>query len=126
MPSSAAGRSTGSEMTKTELRELLRNGESSGVEFKRDVVEPDALAKELVGFANLDGGSVLLGVEDDGTISGITRPNLEEWVMQVCREKIRPELIPYFELVREVEPGKDVAIVRVPPGYTVHARWHNK
>jgi len=103
---------------------IIRNGENSGLEFKRDDIQPRQLAKELVAFANLVGGRVLLGVEDDGTVSGITRDNIEEWVMTVCRDKIRPEIIPYFELIRQVEPGKDVAVVRVEPGYAVHNVWH--
>ena len=44
-------------MTKTELLELIKNGENSGVEFKRDTLDNRALAKELVAFANLRGGS---------------------------------------------------------------------
>ncbi|MCK4830939.1 ATP-binding protein, partial [bacterium] len=55
-------------MTKTELLELINNGESSGVEFKRDTIDNRALAKELVALANLQGGRVLLGIEDDGSI----------------------------------------------------------
>lgn len=113
-------------MTKTELLELISNGENSGVEFKRDTIDNRALAKELVALANLEGGSVLLGVEDDGTVGGITRPNLEEWVMTACRDKIRPEIIPFFEVVRDVAPGKDVAVVRVASGYTVHHVWHDQ
>ena len=35
-------------MTRTELLELISNGENSGVEFKRDTIENRALAKELV------------------------------------------------------------------------------
>lgn len=65
-------------MTKTELLEVIYNGENSGVEFKRDVIQNHELAKELVAFANLRGGVVLLGVEDDGSISGITRTKLED------------------------------------------------
>ena len=60
-------------MTRTELLEMIHNGENSGVEFKRDVVQNHDLAKELVAFANFQGGVVLLGVEDDGSVSGITR-----------------------------------------------------
>jgi ATP-dependent DNA helicase RecG len=111
--------------THTELLEIINNGENSGVEFKRDVLENHALAKELVAFANLSGGMVLLGVEDDGAISGITRPALEEWVMTTCRDKIRPGIIPFFEIVRNIEPGKDVGIVRVTRGFDVHSLWHN-
>jgi ATP-dependent DNA helicase RecG len=113
-------------MTKTELLEIIRNGENSGVEFKRDTIENRELAKELVAFANLNGGMVLLGVEDDGSISGLTRPKLEEWVMTACRAKIRPEIIPFYEVVRELEPGKDVAVVRVDRGWTVHSVWHDQ
>jgi ATP-dependent DNA helicase RecG len=112
-------------MTRTELLEIIKNGENSGVEFKRDVVENHALAKELVALANLRGGMVLLGVEDDGSISGLTRLNIEEWVMTACRDKIRPPIIPFFEIIREVEPGKDVAVVSVTRGFDVHSLWHN-
>ncbi len=111
--------------SKTELLEIIRNGENSGVEFKRDVVANHDLAKELVAFSNLRGGIVLLGVEDDGSISGITRQYLEEWVMTTCRDKIRPGIIPFFEVVRDVEGGRDVALVRVTHGLDVHSLWHN-
>lgn len=111
--------------TRTELLEIIRNGENSGVEFKRDVLENHALAKELIAFSNLSGGMVLLGVEDDGSIVGLTRPDLEEWIMNACRDKIRPPIIPFFETVRDVEPGKDVAIVSVTRGFDVHCLWHN-
>jgi ATP-dependent DNA helicase RecG len=112
-------------ITRTELLDVLRNGENSAVEFKRDDITVEQLAKELVAFSNFDGGMVLLGVEDDGSISGITRPKLEEWVMTTCRDKVRPAIIPFYEVLRDVEPGKDVAVVRVPTGFNVQSRWHN-
>lgn len=111
--------------TRTELLEVIANGENSGVEFKRDDLRTQDLAKELVAFSNLEGGMVVLGVEDDGTVSGLTRPDLEEWVMNVCRDKIRPAIVPFFEVIRGVGENKDVAIVRVTRGYDVHALWHN-
>lgn len=70
-------------MLKTELLEIIANGENSGVEFKRDDIRTEALAREIVAMANLRGGMVLLGVEDDGSISGIQREDLETWVMNV-------------------------------------------
>jgi ATP-dependent DNA helicase RecG len=112
-------------MTRTELLEMIHNGENSGVEFKRDVIQNHDLARELVAFANFQGGVVLLGVEDDGSVSGITRDNLEEWVMTACRDKVRPGLIPFYEVVKDVEPGKDVAVVRVSRGFDVQTLWHN-
>jgi ATP-dependent DNA helicase RecG len=127
-------------VNKTELLEIINNGENSGVEFKRDTEEQRALAKELVAFANLQGGRVLLGVEKNRTVFGLTRfdsgtgtggtprtyDRLEEWIMQACRDKIRPEIIPYFEVIREVEPGLDVAVVEVERGWSAHHVWHDQ
>jgi len=112
-------------ITRTELLEIIRNGENSGVEFKRDVVQNDVLARELVALSNFAGGMVLLGIDDDGSVVGVTRDNLEEWVMTVCRDKVRPGLIPFYEVVKDVEPGKDVVVVRVVRGLDVHTLWHN-
>ena len=111
--------------TRTELLEIVANGESSGVEFKRDILQNHELASELVAFSNLEGGIVVLGVDDDGRMVGLARNRLEEWVMTTCRDKIRPGIIPFFETIRDVQPGVDVAIVRVPRGFNVHSRWHN-
>src|SRR5680860_1765495 len=107
--------------TRAELQELIRNGENSGVEFKQDVVEGRALAKELVALTNLEGGRVLLGVNDDGSVTGIDRADLEEWVMQVCRDKIRPEIIPFFgssgfSMGSRVPPHRRVPLQRRSPG----------
>lgn len=113
-------------MNKTELLEIVYNGENSGVEFKRDVIQNHELARELVAFANFQGGAVLLGVDDDGSIFGTTRADLEEWVMTTCRDKIRPEIIPYFQWIRDVEAGKHVAVVQVERGWAVHSVWHNQ
>ena len=112
-------------ITRTELLEIIHNGENSGVEFKRDAIQNHDFAAELVAFSNLEGGILLLGVEDDGSVGGITRDKIEEWVMTACRDKIRPGLIPFYELIRNVEPGKDVAVVRVSRGLDVHTLWHN-
>ena len=112
-------------VTKTEILEIIENGENSGVEFKRDVLENYQLAKALVAFSNLEGGMVLLGVDDDGTIVGLSRDCLQDWVMTACRDKIRPAIIPYFEIIRNVDSGKDIAVVRVLRGLDVYSQWHN-
>lgn len=103
-------------MQSTELRDLVANGENSVLEFKRDAVRNQDLAKELVAFLNLEGGAVLLGVEDDGAISGVSRDRIEEWVVELCRVKIEPPVTPILSWYREVEPGRDVLAVRVTGG----------
>ena len=103
----------------------MRCGGSSEVVFRPDTITNDVFAKEVVALLNLRGGRVILGVDNDGSVIGITRDRLEEWVMTPCRDKIRPELIPYYEVIRDVEPGKDVAVVQVDRGWAVHNVWHN-
>ncbi len=113
-------------LKRDELREYINNGENSSVEFKLDTVDNYKLAQEIVAFANFLGGILLLGVADDGTIAGLTRPNLEEWIVELCRVKIDPPLIPIYKLHRDFEPGKDVAVVRILPGPNKpYARWHD-
>ena len=103
-------------MNTAELIELIRSGEDSTLEFNRDDVRNHDLAKALVAFLNLEGGTVLIGVEDDGSISGTTRARLEEWVSELCRSKIEPPVAPLLSWARDVEPGRDVLAVRVTRG----------
>ena len=89
-------------MTRAELIELIRNDENSGVEFKRDDVSATKLAAEIAALLNLRGGHILPGVENDQTVSGLTRDprQAEEWVMEVARVHVQPATIPYWETIR--------------------------
>ena len=102
-------------MTRTELYEVLADGEGSGIEFKRDDVRPEQLARECVAFLNFRGGKVLLGVEDDGAVTGLTRSNCEEWVMDTIFVRyIHPRVIPYYEEI-QIE-NKRVAVISLEQG----------
>lgn len=102
-------------MHKADLIDLIRNRENSGVEFKRDDISVDKLATEMVGLLNLRGGHILLGVENDGVVSGLTRDRekAEEWVMEAARVHILPATIPYWETI-EWDDGEVVGIVSLP------------
>jgi len=102
-------------MLKSELLEIIANGENSGVEFKRDDIRPEQLAKEIVAFANVQGGRILLGVEDDGTLTGLQRDDTQEWVMNVFRDKVHPQIIPFYEEIT-VEPGVKIGVISLAQG----------
>jgi len=104
-----------------ELLGLIAAGEGSRVEFKSADVSADKLAREMVAFANLEGGTILLGVENDGAVTGLSRGNVEEWVMNIARESLEPPIVPDFDIVADAAPGLRVAVIRVPRGYTLHA-----
>ncbi len=106
-------------MLKSEVLKLIGQGEGAKLEFKRDDEHSKqlvkVLAKAIVAFANMNGGKILLGVEDDGKVSGIQRGNLQEWLMDtVIGRYVHPFILPDYEEV-DVE-GKRVAVVTVPQG----------
>ncbi|MDZ4164482.1 MAG: ATP-binding protein, partial [Smithellaceae bacterium] len=67
------------ETNERELKTLLAKGETLTVEFKSDAKGlPDReLVAAVVALANTEGGVLLLGVEDDGTVTGI-QPNHQD------------------------------------------------
>jgi len=102
-------------MLKTELMEIIANGENSGVEFKRDDIRPEQLAKEVVALANLQGGRIFIGIEDDGAIAGLQHDNTQEWVLNTFRDKVYPQLIPFYEELT-LDDHKRVAVITIAAG----------
>ncbi len=101
-------------MLALEALEIIADGKNSGVEFKNDAIRPEKFAKEVVAFANFQGGRIFLGVEDNGVISGIKRQNLEKWVLNCFRDKVFPQIFPYYEEL--VIDDKRIAIVTILAG----------
>ncbi len=106
-------------MKRDELIEIIQNGESSKIEFKTEDVHINSLAEEIVAFANLDGGIVLIGVDDSGEIKGCERKKFEEFVINVCRSNVRPAILPVIEKV--VVDGKMVLAVIIERGDTPYS-----
>ncbi len=94
-------------MNRTELLELIANGENSCVEFKRDDCRPEDVSKEMSALLNLEGGVILFGVEDDGRISGLTRAprEAEEWVMNIARNNLQPATNPVWRSIAVEDSG---------------------
>ena len=102
-------------MNRTVLIELIANRENSRVEFKRDDIHMDALAKEMSALLNLEGGWILLGVEKDQRVSGLTRSreDAEEWVMNVARENLQPAITPVWSSI-PMEGDSVVGVMELP------------
>lgn len=102
-------------MDKSKLREIVQNGESSSIEFKAEISDTEKLAKEIVSLLNLKGGTVLIGVSDEGEIVGIQdEKTLKETVMNTCRDSVNPSIIPFYEKI--VLDDKTVIVLTIPPG----------
>ena len=97
-----------------ELKEIILNGENSYIEFKEEGIKAKDLAEEIVAFANSEGGMILMGVDDDGCIKGVSDTLIEERVMNVCRNNCIPHIIPVFQSI-EVD-GKSIAVITIHKG----------
>ena len=92
------------------LDQLLLIGESQTLEFKASFDK--TTVESLVAFANAQGGIVLVGVTDAGSVCGVTlgKETLNEWLGQI-KSATSPALIP--DLVAETLQGKTVVTIRV-------------
>ena len=93
-------------MTKEELKNVLKTGESISVEFKEAKQQlPDNLFETICAFLNTEGGKILLGVRDDGTISGVDPESINRLKKDIANISNNPKkLDPVFMLsAREIE-----------------------
>src|SRR5437868_15127321 len=52
--------------------------ESSTVELKKEVPKNDQIIKTIIGFCNLNGGKLIIGVDDNGTVVGVDDTKIQE------------------------------------------------
>ena len=103
-------------MIQEEIKELINKGETLHTEFKSAKVHPDALAATLVSFLNSAGGVLLLGVEDDGCITGIKDVDSSCLrVEQILAHNIMPPATTCIEAVT-YDTGKTLLKITIPKG----------
>ena len=51
--------------------EMIAEGEHQQQDFKMRIEDTRKIARTLVAFANTDGGRLLIGVKDNGTVCGV-------------------------------------------------------
>ena len=64
-------------METVELLKILSQGEDSRNQFKKDINNGDSLAQELIAFSNTLGGRIFVGVDDNGTITGLETSDIQ-------------------------------------------------
>ena len=80
-------------MNLKELQEVVAQGEGQQIEFKLKATFPDKIAREIVAFANSNGGQGFIGVDDRGVISGLKFADEEQYeIEQAIRRHIRPTI----------------------------------
>jgi ATP-dependent DNA helicase RecG len=89
--------------------------ESETVEWKTIVVED--IRKEVVAFANCNGGKILIGINDQGTVVGVDDP--DEAMLQVSnmvRDGIKPDVTMFVRYKTEDIQGKQILTIEVQRG----------
>lgn len=89
--------------------------ETETVELKSIVM--DDIKKEIIAFANCDGGTVYVGVADDGTVLGIE--NADECALQISnmvRDAVKPDVTMFIHYETLDCEGKAVVAVNIQRG----------
>lgn len=89
--------------------------ESETVELKAIVVED--IKKEIIAFANCEGGKLYIGVQDDGTVSGLDDPDgVSLQVSNMVRDAIKPDLTMFLHYETLTVDGKKIVAVDIQQG----------
>ena len=89
--------------------------ENQNIEFKQEYV-PD-IRKEVMGFANADGGTVFVGVRKDGAVVGIDDPDgVMLQIVNSLKDALAPDVMPFVKVNSVEIEGKTVVEIDVTTG----------
>ncbi len=107
------------------LRKLVSRGEGATLEFKRKATYPEKIIGEMAAFANTQGGILLIGVSDDGTIPGVKFPDEESFVIHAALKKYCRPAIRFTEQIIPLSENRFILSYEIfpsdrKPHYIVH------
>lgn len=89
--------------------------ESETIELKEKVV--DEIKKEIIAFANCDGGKLYIGVRDDGTVMGLSDPDgVSLQISNMVRDAIKPDVTMFLHYETMEVDGKEIVAVDIQRG----------
>lgn len=119
-----------------DIRTLISGGESESVEFKQSLRWDFTLervnkglgltiVKTLAGFLNGEGGTLLVGISDEGTTEGIEkdystlkhpdRDGFQQYIMQLLARHCGADICPFIHTFFHCLEGKDIARIYIEP-----------
>ena len=96
------------------ITDLIAQGEHQQLDFKFEVNDSRKIARSLSAFANTDGGTLLIGVKDNGNIAGV-RSEEEYYMIEAASEMYCRPKVPITAKEWNIE-GRVVLEVRVSAG----------
>lgn len=103
------------EEVEKDIENLVKGGESDAIEFKSQIPKnQEAIAIGAVAFANQKGGTILVGVDNEGQIVGSFAENAKETLTNILRDRCEPPL--QFSIQEATVQGKPIFVISVPEG----------
>ncbi|MGA0560493.1 helix-turn-helix domain-containing protein [Larkinella sp. VNQ87] len=96
------------------LKELVRQGEGTHLEFKLKSNHPERIIREIVAFANTEGGKLLIGIGDDKSIQGLKHVDEDEYLLERAIERYCTPTIDYTMERVPLANERDVLVITVP------------
>jgi predicted HTH transcriptional regulator len=103
------------------ISEALKSGEGQKIEFKRGFIDDDIL-KSIAAFANTNDGTIFIGIDDGGKISGINvktpkeKDSFRTKIFNLIRNKVKPYLLVDIDFEEKEIRDYVVAKIFVPRG----------
>jgi predicted HTH transcriptional regulator len=95
------------------VKRMIFGGEGVSLDFKKTITSCEKIARTMVSFANNKGGRLLIGVADDGTITGVKSEDEERYMItRAATDYAKPPIEPVFEEV--YADDKLVLVVEIP------------
>ena len=113
-------------MEAIELIELIGLGEDSRTQFKKTITNPDSVAGEIVAFSNSKGGRIIIGVNDQGMVVGLSPDDIRRiniLISNTATDHVRPSVNPTTENISI--SGLVVMVVSVQEGISKPYADHN-
>lgn len=89
--------------------------EGKNIEFKRQYT--DDIKYAVLAFANTDGGTLYIGINDDGSVEGVENPDaVMLQVMNMIRDTIRPDITVAVDCSTELMENKHVVVLTIQRG----------
>ena len=89
--------------------------ENQCIEYKREYT--DEIKKTVIAFANTIGGEIIIGINDDLSVEGISNPDdIMLRVTNMVRDSVRPDVMMFINCTTAVIEGKNVVVVGVQKG----------
>ncbi|MDJ1470117.1 ATP-binding protein [Cytophagaceae bacterium DM2B3-1] len=112
------------------MKALVKQGEGMNIEFKLKAAHPDKIVREIVAFANSEGGNLLVGISDDKQIKGVKFVDEEEYILTRAIEKYCHPPISYQTYRILVGEERHVLVLTIPPSnekphYVIHDITNN-